>query len=187
VTRRRAVFLDRDGVLNEARIVGGVPHPPRDVDEVRMLPGAVAACHRLADTGWLLVVVTNQPDIARGGCTRADVDAINAFVTDGLPIEAVVVCPHDDADDCRCRKPRPGMLLDAAARFGVDLAASWMVGDRWRDVEAGRRAGTRTIRVGDGYPDEPKNGPDRAGANQVRPDRVAADLASAVDMILGDW
>jgi D-glycero-D-manno-heptose 1,7-bisphosphate phosphatase len=170
---RRAVFLDRDGVLNEARVVDGRPLPPERPQDAVPLPGVVDACRRLADAGWLLVVVTNQPDIARGTCTRAQVDAINQIVTADLPIAEIVVCPHDDVDDCGCRKPRPGMLVDAAARWGIDLGSSAMVGDRWRDVEAGRRAGTRTILVGRAY-----------GEASCEPDHVVSTLAEAADLLL---
>jgi D-glycero-D-manno-heptose 1,7-bisphosphate phosphatase len=170
----RAVFLDRDGVLNRAVVRDGRPLPPASPADIEMLPGVTAACRRLADAGWLLVVVTNQPDIARGTTSRAAVDAINAAVVSKLPVTEVVVCPHDDADACRCRKPLPGMLLDAAERWDVDLAASIMVGDRWRDVEAGRQAGVRTVLVDYGYDEELPNAPDH----------VVAGLAEAANLLL---
>jgi len=171
---RRAVFLDRDGVLNRAEVREGKPFPPSSEDDVERLPGVEDACRRLADLGWLLIVVTNQPDIARGTATRRGVDAINAVVVGGLSVAEVVVCPHDDADACQCRKPMPGMLLDAAKRWNVDLGASVMVGDRWRDVEAGRRAGVRTILVDVEYADEPRS----------VPDHVVASLAEAADLLI---
>jgi len=171
---RAAIFLDRDGVLNAAVVRDGRPYPPETPDAVRLLPGVEDACRRLAATGRLLVVVTNQPDIARGTSTRAVVDAINRRVTAGLPITDTIVCPHDDDDDCACRKPRAGMLLDAAARWNIDLRASFMVGDRWRDIAAGRAAGTRTIFVDHGY----------AERLTVAPDHVVANLATAADIVL---
>ena len=171
---RRGVFLDRDGVLNAAVVRDGVPYPPADPDAVVRLPGVEQACHRLAAAGMVLVVVSNQPDIARGTSSLDRVHAINRIVTGGLPIAETVICPHDDADDCACRKPRPGMLVDAAERWQLDLGTSVTVGDRWRDVAAGRAAGTRTIFVDHGYveraPDEP--------------DHVVDSLAAAVDLIL---
>lgn len=124
--------------------------------------------------GWLLFVVTNQPDIARGTATRADIDAINEVVVAGLSVAEVAVCPHDDADECRCRKPRPGMLVDLAAAWDVDLGSSVMVGDRWRDVEAGRAAGARTILIDYAYGEEMRS----------RPDRAVAGLSEAADVIL---
>lgn len=149
------MFLDRDGVLNEAVVVDGRPLAPTSVDQFRLLPGVAEACAALHDAGFVLVVVTNQPDIARGTLARDDVDRMHDRLRALLPVDDVVVCPHDDADGCVCRKPRPGMLLDAARRLDLDLDASFCVGDRWRDVEAARRAGVRAVFV-DCHYDEPE-------------------------------
>jgi D-glycero-D-manno-heptose 1,7-bisphosphate phosphatase len=146
-TLRSAVFLDRDGVLNDVSVRDGTPIPPSSLGELRLLPGVAAACRRLRDLGYVLVVVTNQPDIARGAQSRDEVDRMHAYLREQLPLDDIVVCPHDDADDCWCRKPRPGMLLDAARRHGLNLASSFCVGDRWRDIEAARRVGVRAIYV----------------------------------------
>jgi D-glycero-D-manno-heptose 1,7-bisphosphate phosphatase len=146
-----AVFLDRDGVLNEAIVRNGNPYPPRDLSELIITPGARAALDELKREGFLLIAVTNQPDVARGKANRADVDKINARLAAILPLDGIEVCEHDDKDQCECRKPKPGMILHARQKLGVDLAGSFMVGDRWRDIEAGRRAGCRTILIGDGY------------------------------------
>jgi D-glycero-D-manno-heptose 1,7-bisphosphate phosphatase len=146
-----AVFLDRDGVLNEAIIRNGKPYPPRDLSKFVIVPGARAALDELKREGFLLIVVTNQPDIARGKANRADVDKINAQLATILPLDAIEVCEHDDKEKCDCRKPKPGMIQRARETFGVAAADSFMVGDRWRDIEAGRRAGCRTILIGDGY------------------------------------
>jgi D-glycero-D-manno-heptose 1,7-bisphosphate phosphatase len=151
---RPAVFLDRDGVLNEPVIVDGRPNPPASAEAVVLVEGAAEACQHLRSAGLPLVVVTNQPDIARGTQSRGAVDAINAALRRQIEVDAILVCPHDDADGCACRKPRPGMLLEAATQLRIDLARSVMVGDRWRDVEAGRRAGCRTVLVRRSY-DEP--------------------------------
>lgn len=159
-TGHAAAFLDRDGVLNEAIVRDGRPSPPSGVDEV-VIPNAVReACRRLSEAGLLLIVVTNQPDIARRATTPDAVDAINRHVTEELGLDAVYVCPHDDTDACDCRKPAPGLLLRAAARHGVDLARSVMIGDRWRDVEAGRRAGVTTVWLRRNYDERPPAGPD---------------------------
>jgi D-glycero-D-manno-heptose 1,7-bisphosphate phosphatase len=146
-----AVFLDRDGVLNEAIVHDGKPYPPCDLSEFVIAHGARAALEELKREGFLLIVVTNQPDIARGKAKRADVDKINAQLAAILPLDAIEVCEHDDKERCDCRKPKPGMILRAREKLDVDLAGSFMVGDRWRDIEAGRRAGCRTILIGDGY------------------------------------
>jgi D-glycero-D-manno-heptose 1,7-bisphosphate phosphatase len=146
-----AVFLDRDGVLNEAIVRNGKPHPPRDLSELVIADGARAALDELKREGFLLIVVTNQPDVARGKANRADVDKINTRLATILPLDAIEVCEHDDNERCDCRKPKPGMILRAREKLGADLAGSFMVGDRWRDIEAGRRAGCRTILIGYGY------------------------------------
>jgi D-glycero-D-manno-heptose 1,7-bisphosphate phosphatase len=146
-----AIFLDRDGVLNEAIIRNGKPDSPRDPSELIIAEGARAALDELKREGFLLIVVTNQPNIVRGKTTRLDVDQINARLAAALPLDAIEVCEHDDQDECECRKPKPGMILRAREKFGLNLARSFMVGDRWRDIEAGRRAGCRTILIGEGY------------------------------------
>jgi D-glycero-D-manno-heptose 1,7-bisphosphate phosphatase len=170
---RAAVFLDRDGLLNEVDVLDGTPHPPSGTEELRLLPGVVEACNRLRELGFALVVVTNQPDIARGKQTRGEVDRMHDVLRARLPLDEIVVCAHDDADDCPCRKPRPGMILDAAARLDLDLASSFCVGDRWRDVEAGKRAGVMAIYVDRGYGERrPKD-----------PDAVALSLSDAVKVI----
>lgn len=155
-----AVFLDRDGTLNASVVRDGRPYPPATPDEVTLLPGVAEACAELTAAGLPLVVVTNQPDIARGTTDRATVDAINARLADLVAVDEIVVCPHDDADGCACRKPKPGMLLHAAQRRGIDLARSVTVGDRWRDVEAGRSAGTRTVFIDQGYDERRPEHPD---------------------------
>jgi D-glycero-D-manno-heptose 1,7-bisphosphate phosphatase len=144
---RPAVFLDRDGVLTEAFIRDGVPTPPRTMSEFRILPGVAEACADLRRAGFFLVVITNQPDIARGARTRAEVDQMNERLRSLVPLDEVCVCPHDDPDGCPCRKPKPGMLLNAAERLGLDLTRSVSVGDRWRDIEAALRAGVTAIHV----------------------------------------
>jgi len=170
---RAAVFLDRDGVLNEVELRDGIPHPPAGAEQLRLLPGVVEACNRLRDLGFALIVVTNQPDIARGKQTRDEVDLMHDVLRRQLPLDEIVVCTHDDVDDCRCRKPRPGMILDAAARLDVDLAESVCVGDRWRDVEAGKRAGVMAIFVDRGYGER----------RPAEPDAVVASLPDAVKVI----
>ena len=150
-TAKPAVFFDRDGVLNEAIVRNGRPYPPGDLSELVITFGARAALEELKREGFLLIVITNQPDVARGKANRTDVDKINAQLAAILPLDAIEVCEHDDKEQCDCRKPKPGMILRAREKLGVNLGRSFMVGDRWRDIEAGRRAGCRTILVGDGY------------------------------------
>jgi D-glycero-D-manno-heptose 1,7-bisphosphate phosphatase len=148
---KRAVFLDRDGVLNRAIVRDGKPYPPSNVSELEILPGVEQALAALRKAGFLLIVVTNQPDVARGTTTREAVEAINAALGTELPIDEFRTCYHDSEAGCDCRKPRPGALFAAAAHHGIDLYDSFMVGDRWRDAEAGQRAGCKTIFIDYGY------------------------------------
>jgi transaldolase len=168
------VFLDRDGVINRTSIRDGVPHPPPCVDEVEILPGVAEALQLLARRGLPLIVVTNQPDVARGTQTAERVEAINRYLEQRLPITAVYTCYHDNADHCDCRKPKPGMLIRAAREHGIDLSRSFMVGDRWGDVEAGRAAGCKTFLIELPY----------SQGHRCTPDARVADLAEAAAVIL---
>jgi D-glycero-D-manno-heptose 1,7-bisphosphate phosphatase len=148
---KQAVFLDRDGVLNRAVIREGKPYPPAGVEEMEILPGVPEALSALKAVGFLLVVVTNQPDVARGKTPRVLVASMNARLKSELPLDEVLCCFHDDVDQCDCRKPKPGLLLAAAQVLGIDLKTSFMVGDRWRDIEAGTLAGCKTMFIDYGY------------------------------------
>ena len=147
----RAVFLDRDGVLNEAIVRDGRPHPPANLAELRVTEGAAEALTRLKAAGFLLIVVTNQPDVGRGTQSRYAVEEMNLALTRVLPLDEFVVCFHDGREPCACRKPEPGMVLDAAARHAIDLARSFLIGDRWRDIDCGYAAGARTVWIDRGY------------------------------------
>ena len=155
--KRRAVFLDRDGVLNRAVIHDGKPYPPQSLEELEIMPGVVEALQRLKEAGFVLVVVSNQPDVPRGTTPKATVEAINAYLAERLPIDRFIMCFHDSIDECDCRKPKPGMLFAGAREFNIDLASSYMVGDRWRDVVAGKDAGCKTIYVDCGYNEQRPN------------------------------
>ena len=172
----RAVFLDRDGVVNRALERDRKPYPPRNLAEFEILPEVPAACARLKAAGFLLVVVTNQPDVGRGTLSQETVEAVHAEMCRRLPIDRVEVCYHpgQGASECDCRKPKPGMLLRAAQALGIDLAQSWMVGDRWRDIDCGHAAGCRTIFIDRGYAEELRQEPHFSAGN----------LAEAADIIL---
>lgn len=148
---RRAVFLDRDGVLNRLLSGGPAGTSPQSVAETEIYPDVPEALDRLRRAGFLLIVTTNQPDVARGKTSRSGVEAIHAFLAERLPLDDIQVCYHDDPDECACRKPKPGMIMAAAERFGVDVAASYMVGDRWRDIDAGLAAGCTPILIERGH------------------------------------
>jgi D-glycero-D-manno-heptose 1,7-bisphosphate phosphatase len=163
----KAVFLDRDGVINRPIIVDGKPYPPRTVADFEILPGVDQACADLKKAGYLLVVVTNQPDVGRGILKKEVVEAIHEAMKQRLPIDRIEVCYHAGAEfgeECDCRKPRSGMLFAAAKKLAIDLARSFMIGDRWRDVECGLNAGCRTIFIEWDYQESLKHQPDyRAG------------------------
>lgn len=171
----KAVFLDRDGVINRAIVREGKPYPPADLGELEILPGVKDALLTLKAAGYLLVVVTNQPDVARGTTPRETVEAINDALGAALPIDEFRTCYHDSGDGCDCRKPLPGALLSAAAKHGIALSDSFMVGDRWRDIEAGEKAGCHTIFIDYGYTEKQPEAPDY---------RVSS-LSEAADVILG--
>lgn len=147
----RAVFLDRDGVLNHPVLRGGKPYPPASVTAARVYDDAAEALAALKSLHFKLIGVSNQPDVARGTQTPEAVHKINEMITLSLSLDAFFVCFHDDADKCDCRKPLPGLLLRAARQYKVDLNMSYMIGDRWRDIEAGTAAGCTTILIDRNY------------------------------------
>jgi len=140
-----AVFLDRDGVLNDTTVRNGVPYPPTDPDELRILPGVVEALRIFGDLGLLRIVITNQPDVARGTQSREAIEAIHDRLRQLLPLEAIYTCYHDNADNCACRKPKPGLIFAAQKDYNIDVGRSFVVGDRWSDVAAGQAAGCATF------------------------------------------
>jgi D-glycero-D-manno-heptose 1,7-bisphosphate phosphatase len=147
----KAVFLDRDGVLNRVIVRDGKPYPPASLAELEILPDVPEALASLKARGFLLLVVTNQPDVARGSQQRAVVESMHRALQAALPIDEFFVCYHDDPDVCPCRKPKPGLLLQAASRYGLELTASYLIGDRWRDIEAGQAAGCATAWIDRNY------------------------------------
>jgi D-glycero-D-manno-heptose 1,7-bisphosphate phosphatase len=171
----RAVFLDRDGVLARALVRNGKAYAPVTPAEMEIETDAPGALARLKAAGFLLIVVTNQPDVARGVTRREDVEAMHTSLRAALPLDDVFVCYHDNADGCDCRKPRPGMLLQAAAAHDVDVSASFMIGDRWRDIDAGAAVGCRTVWIDRGYDEQAPARP---------PDARVPSLRAAVEWIV---
>lgn len=167
----RAVFLDRDGVINFNEVRDGKPYAPRTLKEFAILPGVREAIEAFRAAGYLVIVATNQPDIP-----PQVFEAMHAELRKKLPVDDIKVCPHRDADQCDCRKPKPGMLLEAARERNIALEQSWMIGDRWRDVDAGKAAGCRTIFIDYNYPGEPR---------PRDPDHTVKSLPEAVPYVTG--
>jgi D-glycero-D-manno-heptose 1,7-bisphosphate phosphatase len=162
--RKRAVFLDRDGVLNRSLVRDGRPFPPPRVEEFELYPGAANGCAQLKEAGFLLVVVTNQPDVGRGTQSREIVEAMHARLLAAIPsLDAIEVCFHAGSaygEPCDCRKPKPGMLTRAAAAHAIDLSQSFLIGDRWRDVDCAHAAGCRAVFIDHGYREHLREKPD---------------------------
>jgi D-glycero-D-manno-heptose 1,7-bisphosphate phosphatase len=178
-SRRSAVFLDRDGVLNRAIVRNGLPLSPSKPEELELLPDVAEACDLLKTNGFFLVVVTNQPEVGRGTVDRKSVEKINAKISEALPIDRIEVC-YDCDDSSEYRKPNPGMLRRAAQALDIDLEQSFMVGDRWRDVDCGHAAGCRTIFIDHGYAEPLRKSPDHRAKNLLEAARLIVDLAASV-------
>lgn len=173
----RAVFLDRDGVINRVAIRGGRPYPPSTLKDLRFLPRVRRAVKDLKRAGFKVIVVTNQPDVGKGLQKRDVVESMHRLIAAELGTDAIKVCYHEEADRCVCRKPKTGMLTEAAAEWKLDLGRSFLVGDRWRDIEAGKKAGCRTVLIESSYKEtEAKD-----------PDAVASSLWEASRLILSAW
>ena len=171
---RPAVFLDRDGIMNRLVVRDGIRVSPRVFEDFHLLPGVAEAVKTLKQAGFLAVVVTNQPDIARGFLDAAELDRMHEMLRQAVAVDAIYVCCHDDADGCDCRKPKPGLLLRAAEEWRINLNNSFVLGDSWKDIMAGRAAACTTLLVkieGQVY-----SGP--------APDFAASDLSEAVRIVL---
>ncbi len=169
---KRAVFLDRDGVLNEAIIQDNKAYAPLTLAAFHLVPDAAKQVERLREAGLLCVVFTNQPEIARGRLRRETLEAMHRLLRTVVTLDDVLICTHDSTEGCGCHKPQPGMLRAAAIRWGIELKSSFVIGDRWRDVEAGRAAGCYTILI------------ERSYSQCSTADICVAGLSQAVDVIL---
>lgn len=173
--KQKAIFLDRDGVLNNAIVKNGKPYPPASLAELILPADAKPALQLLKSAGYLLIGATNQPDVAKGITEQHVVEAINTKLMQALPLDDIRVCYHDDHDHCQCRKPRPGLLIEAADHYGIDLKKSVMIGDRWKDIEAGQLAGCKTIWINRHYLEKSPSQP---------ADYIAASLTEASEWII---
>ncbi len=173
---KRGLFLDRDGVLTKSLVRRGRPFAPRALEEFEILPEAALELPLFKAADFIIIVVTNQPDLAAGLLSQTTLDEMHRRLLAALPIDEIVVCPCQEADpECTCYKPRPGMLLETATRWQIDLGRSFMVGDRWRDIGAGRAAGCRTVFLDRGYEHDPR---------PENPDYVVSSLRSVREFIL---
>ena len=169
---KRAIFLDRDGVINSTIIKKGKPFSPRRLEDFELVDGIKDILERFRVRGLLNIIVTNQPDIARGLMKKEELRKMHNLIRENLPVDDIFICPHDDADNCSCRKPKPGMLLEAAKKWDIDLSESFMIGDSWKDIEAGRNAGCTTLLI-----DSPYN-------KQIDSDLRANELSAVAEIIL---
>lgn len=170
---KKAVFLDRDGVINKVIIIDGKPFSPRRLEEFIVLDGVTNVLEKIKKEGFLNIVITNQPDIARHLISLDNIDKMHRFIKENLPIDDIFMCAHDDKDNCNCRKPKPGMLFEAAKKWSIDLKSSFLVGDQERDIKAGENAACTTILI-----DYPYN-------KGVVSDFRVNDLQMASEIILG--
>ena len=173
---KSAVFLDRDGVVNLAYTRSGKPYPPKDLSQLVILPDVEESVKKLTKYGFVIVVVTNQPDISNGNSNYEIVNALHKKITLLTGIENFYVCPHIDSDNCKCRKPKPGLLLKAAEDLNLDVKKSYMVGDRWRDVGAGQSAGCKNFFIDYNYSEK----------KPIEPFITVSSLLQATEIILGD-
>ena len=171
-----AVFLDRDGVINEAKVIDGKPYPPNTLAELKIIEGVKDSLSLLRDYGYYCIVITNQPDVARGKTPIETVEEINRFLLTNLAIDEILSCYHDDNAGCQCRKPKPGAILNAAKKYDIDLKGSYMIGDRWRDIEAGQGAGCDTFFIDYQYNEK----------RPANPTYTVNSLSEAVKIILGN-
>jgi D-glycero-D-manno-heptose 1,7-bisphosphate phosphatase len=153
--KNKAVFLDRDGVLNRAKVILNKPYPPSTMEEMEILPGVHESIQLLKHAGFILIVITNQPDVARGTADINLVNTMNNYILTELDVDEIKCCFHDDSENCLCRKPKPGMIFEAVNKWDIDLSLSYLIGDRWRDIETAKNTDVTTILIDNQY-DEKK-------------------------------
>ena len=168
---KRAIFLDRDGVVNRVIMKEGKPYSPRILSEFKLNDGIKGVLNHLKEAGFLLIVVTNQPDISRGLIRWDELNGLHDLIRSELPVDDIVVCPHDNEDDCDCRKPKAGMIVASARKWEIDIGCSFIIGDTWKDMEAGQKAGCTTILL-----DAPYN-------QNVNSDRRIREISEALKII----
>jgi D-glycero-D-manno-heptose 1,7-bisphosphate phosphatase len=173
----KAIFLDRDGVINQTIFRDGKARAPYTMEDFKLFEGVKEAITTFKAHGFLTIIVTNQPDVARGWVSLEAVHMINRMILDLVPIDAIKICFHTEKDHCICRKPSPGMLLEAAREWEIDFSQSFMIGDRLSDIEAGKRAGCQSVLIGDGYQE----------LSLIKPDSQFLSLLEASQWIISNF
>jgi len=164
----KAVFLDRDGVLNNIIIKNGLPFSPENYENLKILPGVKESVIKLKQLHFYCLVITNQPDVSRGKIKKKTIIKMNEYLKKELNLDDIFVCFHDDHDKCECRKPNPGLIFEAAKKWNIKLNKSYMIGDRWKDIDAGNRSGCKTIFIDNNYEEKIKTKPDFTSENLLK-------------------
>ena len=157
---KKSVFLDRDGVINKVYIKDGLPRSPNSSNELKILPGVRESIIKLKKLNFICLMVTNQPNVSRKKIDKNNVIQMNNFLKNEIALDDIFVCYHDDSDNCNCRKPKPGLLLQAGKKWDVDFKKSFMIGDRWKDIQAGEKVGCKTIFLDYKYNEKKPKKPD---------------------------
>jgi D-glycero-D-manno-heptose 1,7-bisphosphate phosphatase len=171
--KNKAIFLDRDGVINHVLYHEGVnkPSSPWKFEEFQLYNGVEKPLEELRKMGFLLLIISNQPDISKGKIEEGMTEKVNKIIFEKLPIQDILICPHEDRHNCNCRKPKPGMIIELSKKWNVDIGKSFLIGDRWKDIEAGENAGCTSILL-----DKPYN-------KDTKAEYRTKDLQSAVELI----
>lgn len=169
---KRAVFIERDAILNEVRTGPKHQVPPLTLEEFKINQQAKDPLLKLKGAGFVLVATTNQPGLSRGYQSRRELDRMHEVLRRSFPLDDLMVCPHDETDHCPCRKPRPGLLIEAAFKWHLNLDHSFVISDKWQDAEAARTAGCTSVLLKSPW------------VGQVHHDFVLPDLKSIADKIL---
>ena len=148
---KRAVFIDRDGVINKTDIRNGLPYAPTAFNDLEILPGVKESIIKLKKLNFICIVATNQPDVLRKKVKMEEVIKMHDYIKKEIDVDDILTCFHDDSDKCKCRKPKPGLLLDGSRKWNINLKESYMIGDRWKDISAGVSAGCKTIFINNKY------------------------------------
>ena len=173
----KAVFFDRDGVLNIPSVLNGKPYAPRKFIDFKIYDGVKESLEKIKSAGFFIVVITNQPDIGNGLVDIKEINVMHEFLKKELPIDYIEICPHSQTSNCNCRKPKPGLIFSAVDKHKIDLSKSWLIGDRWSDIVAGVSSGLKTIFIDHKYTEKTQN---------FGPDYVVSTTQKACELVLSE-